>query len=98
MKLKKLICKHFYKINLLFIILFLILTICFDSKLLNIIFLIFICAIIFLLYYIRKIELDKVAQKFSNQEHYIEEQEDRFLSEKESSELYNKIYDEHFNC
>ena len=95
---KKLITKHFYKISLLFIILFLILTICFDSKLLNIVFFTFICIIIFLLYYIRKMELDKIAQKFSNQEHYIEEKEDRFLSEKESSELYNRIYDEHFNC
>jgi len=95
---KRIITKHFYKISFLFIILFYILSIYFNSKLLNLIFLIFICIIIFLLYKIRKEELDKIAHKFSIQEHYIEEKEERYMSEKELSTLYNKIYDEHFNC
>lgn len=95
---KKIITRHFYKISLLFIILFYILNIYFNSKLLNLIFLTFICIIIFLLYKIRKEELDAIAQKFSFQQHYIEEKEERYMSEKELSAMYNKIYDDHFNC
>lgn len=94
---KKIITKHFYKIILLSIILFFILIISLNSIILNVIFLVFIFFIIFLLYYIRKRELNKIAQKFTIQEHYIEEKENRYMSEKELSALYNKIYDEHFN-
>lgn len=95
---KKIITKHFYKINLLLIILFCILSIYFDSIILNIIFIAFICCVAFLLYYIRKNELDKIAQKFLFQQHEIEEKEDRYMSEKELDILYSKIYDKHFNC
>lgn len=94
---KRIITRHFYKISLLFILLFYGLNFYFNNKLLSFIFLIFVFIIIFLLYYIRKQELDKIAKKFLNEQHYIEEKEDRYMSEKELSALYNKIYDEHFN-
>lgn len=95
---KKIITKHFYIISLLFLSVFFILSIYFESKLLNAISLIIICAIIFLMYKIRKGELEKIAQKFSIQQHYIEKEEDRYMSEQELSMLYNKIYNNHFNC
>ena len=95
---KKIITKHFYKINLFLIVLFYILSLYFDSILLNVVFITFICCIAFLLYYIRKNELDKITQKFLFQQHEIEEKEDRYMSENELDALYIKVYDDHFNC
>lgn len=95
---KKIITKHFYKISLLFLILFYILSIYFNSKTLNFIFLALISFIVFLLYSIRKCELDEIGRKFFTEQHYIEEKEERYMSERELSALYDKIYSNHFNC
>lgn len=95
---KKVIIKHFYKICIILLILFLILSISFNSRLLNIIFFGLIGFIISLLYFIRKEEIHKINQKFAIQQHLIEKEEDRYMSEKELSLLYSKIYDKHFNC
>lgn len=89
----KFIAKNYYKISLILVI-----TSSFFLGLIKykIIYILFVLIILLLLYLIHKHEFDEINSKFTSKINYYNSKEE-FLTSKEEDEIYDEIYNTHFN-